>query len=332
VLILRFQLTFRRNYILKGFIFATSKINKQDYKSTENRFKSLWDRYFAFVFYSVALIFAFIHSVNFLNINYFLLPILVLPQFIIGLLIGYLRIRLGFIWGYMLHFLNNLIAISIIFISIQGIDNEIIEIESNNFEMSIESSFSFSFPENIEINFHKDSIIVKEYSIDLLFESLKDIDISRIEIKDPQLKNTYYSVNCYKKQNGELNQDIIMDSLLKALDIEVNEELRTVDSYELVIIDSTLLNKVQTDNLVSSSTYGNNKEYEFENVSLINIAQHIGRVKKEIVEADTSLKDVYSFTIPNKSIQEIDKYLNKNIGLDLIPVEKKLKFYKIENK
>lgn len=331
-LIFRFQLTFKRNYSLKAIIYIISKFNKDDYSSTANRFKSLWDKYFAYVFYTVAVIFALIHSYNFTDINYFLLPLLVLPQFIIGLLIGYLRIRIGFIWGFLLHLFNNALAISVILIAISANGANEIIIENDSFDIIIEKEFAFSFPNDAGLSIHQDSIIIEKYRIDLIISSLYYINENRLEIDDPIIMNTYFSIKCYNNDNFPLKNNVVLDTILNALDIEIIESKRNTDIFKLIVQDTSLLNKYQVENNVSSQLNSNKEEFHFENARLSSIANFIGTAQDKIVEADSSTNEAYSFELPNTSIEEIDEYLNKRIGLDLQKSNQNSTFYKIKQK
>lgn len=72
-----------------------------------NRFKR---EHFKYIFYFIGVSFGLIHILNFHNINYllfFFYPIFVLPQILMGLIIGNIRIKYGFIWGWVLHCLIN---------------------------------------------------------------------------------------------------------------------------------------------------------------------------------------------------------------------------------
>ena len=62
-------------------------------------------------FYFMATLFAFVHIGNFKPLNYhliFLYPIYVLPQFVMGLSLGYLRNKCGLKYSWLLHGLINL--------------------------------------------------------------------------------------------------------------------------------------------------------------------------------------------------------------------------------
>ena len=66
-------------------------------------------------FYLISIAFGLIHILNFepsLNI-YLLAPILVAPQIVIGINLGYLRIRFGLIWSILFHAFHNGILLSI---------------------------------------------------------------------------------------------------------------------------------------------------------------------------------------------------------------------------
>jgi hypothetical protein len=68
-------------------------------------------KYFAHFFYFVAISFALVHLSNFAPFNsqvYLFYPIFVLPQLLMGLLIGYTRVKYGFIYGLAIHSMINL--------------------------------------------------------------------------------------------------------------------------------------------------------------------------------------------------------------------------------
>ncbi|MXO75706.1 CPBP family intramembrane metalloprotease [Altererythrobacter aerius] len=65
-----------------------------------------FQRHFPWFFYASALLFAGVHLSNFAGASPALLP-LVLPQFVLALLLGYLRVRHGLLAGIALHMLHN---------------------------------------------------------------------------------------------------------------------------------------------------------------------------------------------------------------------------------
>lgn len=84
-----------------GFIFRILNENK----SIERFYK----KYFFIIFYSSAVVFAGVHIMNYSNFNqiWFLAPLIVAPQFLGGLTMGFIRINFGLQWSIMQHMLWN---------------------------------------------------------------------------------------------------------------------------------------------------------------------------------------------------------------------------------
>lgn len=73
--------------------------------------EAILKRNYKIYFYFMATLFAFVHIANFKPLNYhliFLYPIYVLPQFVMGVSLGYLRNKCGIKYSWLLHGLINL--------------------------------------------------------------------------------------------------------------------------------------------------------------------------------------------------------------------------------
>jgi len=73
--------------------------------------KSLFIKYFNIIFYIIAGLFGLLHIYNYLGINlsnFILTPLFAIPQFVLGLILGYIRVNNGFIYAVLFHFLMNL--------------------------------------------------------------------------------------------------------------------------------------------------------------------------------------------------------------------------------
>lgn len=86
--------------------------------SLSTQLEEFWKAHFRWIYYSSAIIFAWLHVFNFepTLTNLLLTPILTLPQLFSGLISGYLRVRFGFIYPLLLHICTNslLIGLSIL--------------------------------------------------------------------------------------------------------------------------------------------------------------------------------------------------------------------------
>ncbi len=114
--------------LISILIFVILSILKVNFEPLKKNFK--W------ILYLSALIFGLIHLTNYSNLGNMLLlaPFLVAPQIIAGLNLGFLRMKYGFIWGYLGHVLHNaLFTIPFIILSF-GSDKmkELINSASNN--------------------------------------------------------------------------------------------------------------------------------------------------------------------------------------------------------
>ncbi|MDI9356645.1 MAG: CPBP family intramembrane metalloprotease [Chitinophagaceae bacterium] len=106
-LIFRLHLKFHRNYLLRFLIFLSSLVGRGE--QVRNFFHSFYISQYPIIFYLSTFVFAFVHVSNYelTDAILFLFPFIVLPQFIGGLFIGYIRVRYGLIMGFLLHSLNN---------------------------------------------------------------------------------------------------------------------------------------------------------------------------------------------------------------------------------
>jgi len=79
-------------------------------------------KHFKIAFYTIGIIFAYIHLFNFeINTNVILFsPLLVAPQLFVGFIFGFIRIRLGLIWSICLHALYNGLLVSLFLIATNG--------------------------------------------------------------------------------------------------------------------------------------------------------------------------------------------------------------------
>jgi membrane protease YdiL (CAAX protease family) len=91
--------------LILGFII--SMILKKFFN--EEKMKNLFSRRFTYIFYFFAIIFALSHLTNFENLGqiWFIIPILLLPQIVGALILGYIRMRWGLKYAILSHIANN---------------------------------------------------------------------------------------------------------------------------------------------------------------------------------------------------------------------------------
>lgn len=108
-LIFRAYLRFDRNLFIQPIIWVISLTGKEKKARSEAIIRRKWDAYYPTIFYLAAIIFGLVHISNYEMTSEVLwvAPILVLPQIVVGLLLGFLRVRYGLLWGFFLHALHN---------------------------------------------------------------------------------------------------------------------------------------------------------------------------------------------------------------------------------
>jgi len=156
----RFFLKYKRNYLFRA-IDSISKTEKA---------KHFWVSYFHFFFYFTALVFAIVHIGNYTNTGilfYLLSPLLVIPQFIIGISLGYIRLKLGFVWSILLHGLYNFtVMIPMVFFVgttvITSQDTSSLQLNIEAIEMGLDKPSSINIYKTAELT---DSIIIKNSKV-----------------------------------------------------------------------------------------------------------------------------------------------------------------------
>ena len=111
----RLILKFRSNFLILWSIHIGVALHLGQKRSLLKTVRKVWGKFYGWIFYLMAVAFGLMHIMNFessLNI-YLLAPILVAPQILIGINLGYLRVRFGLIWSILFHAFYNGILMSI---------------------------------------------------------------------------------------------------------------------------------------------------------------------------------------------------------------------------
>jgi len=194
--IFRFFLKYKRNYLFRAI----------DSLSKTQIAKHFWVTYFHFFFYFTALVFAIVHIGNYSNTGilfYLMAPLLVIPQFIIGISLGYIRLKLGFVWSILLHGLYNftVMAPMLFFVGNTVITSQ----NTATLHLNIEAiEMGLAKPSSINIfktDDRTDSIIIKNSKVSTLAIQLFPTD--SILIKNNKRINVHF-INHAKEMDAHL--------------------------------------------------------------------------------------------------------------------------------
>lgn len=106
-----------QNYLWIAILFVVLGVTLLLYLHTS--LGRMWQNFvykrYGYLFYWSVAVFAFMHAFNFDTglVNWYLLPFIVLPQFFLAILLGYLRVAGHFAYAVYIHGLNNLIPITV---------------------------------------------------------------------------------------------------------------------------------------------------------------------------------------------------------------------------
>ncbi|MBN1373734.1 CPBP family intramembrane metalloprotease [Candidatus Dojkabacteria bacterium] len=97
-----------------GFLIAVAVISYLTLTKTTlgKRLEKFYSRFYGVLLYSSILLFGLVHLTNFDNLSsvWYLAPIIILPQLVVGIALSYIRVRQGFLWGVLFHSLHNLVS------------------------------------------------------------------------------------------------------------------------------------------------------------------------------------------------------------------------------
>lgn len=298
----------------------------------------LWKNKFPFVFYFFTIAFALIHISNFKISTpvLLLLPVLILPQFVVGFFIGYIRVRLGFFWGVLFHAIHNAIFMLPALIAMESTFNEV-KLTNDDYSISIEKSNSANHY-FIEYSHFNDSLKIKNHDFKAVIAKLTDKDEKFIEIEKSSLAKTKLDIIYAGK--SDLSDSValnkarkeILSEMKKAYGFKLVTEKRTIPFIEVKVKDSIKLNEYKNkSNIHDASMNMNDAEATFTNTSIDGIAGFLNSEYNEegYFFAAPENKNRYDIKIEKPSFAALKNYLEKNFGLTLTETKKEAEIIKI---
>ncbi|MEH7890397.1 CPBP family intramembrane glutamic endopeptidase [Elizabethkingia meningoseptica] len=177
--------------------------------------RKIWDKIFPFLVYISCLIFGFIHLGNYVNeksnMFYILSPLIILSQLSGGFVLSYMRVRLGFFWGILYHWLWNFIFIVLISLPDIYFNKPYVD-QSDHYKLEINEIpfFQKDKPHTIRI----DSLNGKIYKIKIEQYSMQHL-LDTISVKDK-----YYVDDVLMDMKLDVPKGITKDELIKILQKE----------------------------------------------------------------------------------------------------------------
>ncbi len=339
-LIFRLYLRYKYNYLFRFLVFTTSIGGKVNHEKVTNWVNRFWISRYKVIFYFSAIVFGFIHITNYEISPMVLLfaPIIVAPQVVAGLLLGYMRVRHGVISGFILHAMHNTIFLCIPLLFLGSASQ--ISIDTKAYSMEIDKSETM--PVRSFITYYRDSVIINQVSIKSILTEVLNKDEPLFKNSNEAFMNTLINLK-YKKKvtgNSQTLKDIdypsvrknILDELSKSYGFKIVNELKIQEVWELCLTDSVLLAKNES---ASDSIYSNRiniyaGEVSSKNTSMWHLAKGLTEACKKYIVNKTGTKKKYGLKLQTNDFEALQIQLSSEYGLTLKPTTKELEFTTIE--
>ena len=330
-LIFRLYLRYKDNYALRFLISIVSLTGVRNEQKAETFFISLWKKRYKFIFYFSAVIFGLIHISNF-EFSYTILllsPILVAPQIILGLIIGYSRVRNGFVSGLLLHSLHNAFFIGIpLFFMLN--DTEKLNDETSLYSIKIEETNDISIP-SYQKNY-PDSLVYKNVSLKTTLTYLLNTNEILLNTNDTVMLDKTLHLNFKNKsKDSSKTKSIALNQLAKSYDFKIKKSTIPTEVWNLEVTNQALLSKYKSNN----NAYGNiitvnPKEIIIEKSKISALVYALIPKSNKMILDKTGSEDNYNLTLKINDFESIKKQLKEKYGLSLVKQKIDLEHFTVE--
>jgi hypothetical protein len=316
--------------LLIFYIFNRNMTEKRDTVLTKN---------YSFYFYSVTILFALFHLSNYSYTPNLLLfaPIVVLPQFFAGFLLGFIRIKQGFIWGFFLHALHNAIFILPVLLFPHFSHPKLIEkMESNDYTFEVyegqhfgkldylksnpTASLSKVTPNEIILNGTFKNVVSKLTRTNKRYIWFKNSILAEKEI------SLYFRNDSAKIESAKIASQIALENLLKSYNLETKNEKRDLEIWNLSVKNEHLFATHFSDSVdsISQNTtrgfYGVRDTLKLQSINSEYFAKTLQEAFDTEIQNDIDKHTAFSIKIPNNEFADLKRFLELNYGL---AIEKK---------
>lgn len=338
-LIFRLYLRYKTNYVAHFFIFLTLIAGEKNHDKFEVWSFNFWNRRYMFIFYFSALLFGYVHLTNYnCSIPIILLsPIIVAPQFVVGLFIGYLRVRHDLVTGYFMHALHNAIFLCIPLLLMANAPKKL-TIETDDYTLKIEESIKH--PKESKEDFHFDGVEIKNTSmkkvlIDIIGKKELLLNTNNDSLLNQMINLTFRSKlkNNPRDRRYSLNgfeREEVLRYLSRVYNFKETKEFKSHEVWELHVVDSTLLAKNRVDSKYLYTVNVTSENVSTTNASTWDLVKGLSQSCKRIMTDQTFTKKRYNFYLQVQDFDTVQNQLKTKYGLGLKKVENNLEFTNIE--
>ncbi|MEI7502631.1 MAG: CPBP family intramembrane glutamic endopeptidase [Paludibacter sp.] len=328
-LIFRLYLRYKHNILARFFIFGFIITGRNNKIKIEEAFKRFWFKQYKYIFYFSAIIFGFVHVFNYdYNIKMLLLfPLLTAPQIVMGVFLGYMRVRFNIFQSIILHSLHNAIFVIPALFFMNSMDN-IYEINKDYSIKIFESSDKTKEGKSI---FSGDTLSFT--NIDLKSVLSYALEKDAIFIKTNDNEKITKSINLYfknKLKDKNESKRIILMQLKKQYRFKVSKEEISQDGWEIIVIDSTKLNRFKTGKIIPNFVTTSKDSVIIEGTKLSSLAYGISHAIEKVIITKIETNATYRIKLKVNNFIEMRNQLNIKYGLALKEIKQNCEYINID--
>ena len=289
-----------------------------------NSLQKVWSKVYGTFFYTVTFLFGLIHITNFTDFDYasaavLLIPIIVAPQILGGSLMGYMRVKHGFFWGYFLHAGHNALFFGLA-LATMGALEEKLNIQNDSYTLQVEEHLRYE-------QTAPSSNLVSHDSVGFMNQKLKDVilalldqDKSGVEFEKARhhdrvinLKFKPHSLTKDIKQNKEL----VLGQLQELYKFDISYRSQQEDAWDVAIADTALLASHAVANISKSTVVHNPDSIMLENVTMGELVSAIETDFKVRLISRRDLLELgkYDFKLAKGDFKQVQEDLKTKYGI-----------------
>ncbi|WP_299822368.1 CPBP family intramembrane glutamic endopeptidase [uncultured Pontibacter sp.] len=290
-----------------------------------NYLEQVWPKAYRVVFYGVAIVFGLIHITNFEYSTAILLlaPLLVAPQVIGGLFMGYMRVKYGFFWGYFLHAAHNLFFIGLGLLFMGNLEEKL-NISNEHYTLKVEEHLRMAPNTSTVLYASTDSIAFVNKKLDEVISSLLQQEQVAVTFGKSGHLNKVINLSYKGHQKEGANNPgqsskVILHELKKLYNFEISTSEFEKEVWDLEVKNKSILASHAAPKPGQLKIEVSEKSIEMENVTLADMLKSVGETFAVSLHDKTADTTTYNFTLRRHNFHELKKELNDIYGLTVAP-------------
>jgi membrane protease YdiL (CAAX protease family) len=317
-LLFRLYLRYPQNYLFTIIVGLASFSSTHNGDKTATALHSFWIKRYKYIFYFSALIFGFVHLFNFpFSLTILLLsPILVAPQIILGSIIGYLRVRYGFMMGFFMHALHNAVFVGL---GLLAMHNSTIKVKNTTkiYTVTIEKT-SDKYANSISRNY-PDSLAYENTSLKATIAYLLNTNERLLNTNDREKLNSRLNFHFKNKtKDSTKTKRMALEQLMKSYDFTISKKILPTTVWDLKIVNPALLaNHKSNGELRANEVITTKEKLILKNCGVKELRFALGQDGKHLIIDQTDDTAIYNFTLSLGNFETTQEQLRSKYGITL---------------